>query len=209
MLPKCGQAKLAPLAMTELQQETTLEKVRSHWGIFIPVLLGALGPITAALPALFIIHGMFDALHRLGMPVDPRLNLIWLLFLIPYFAVVAGLFLGSWFTYLKSEITLTDRRLVFRTGFLSRRSGELPLENVESIYISESVLGRLCGWGTVTVTSLGGGCFPLSFIGSAQNFHSTLQKAVLDTKNRIGRTSKPSGVPPLQQDGDERYKPKL
>jgi bifunctional non-homologous end joining protein LigD len=45
------------------------------------------------------------------------------------------------------------------------------------------LVGRLCGFGTVTVTTVGGTRFPLSFIGSPQGFHSTLQKAVLNAKN--------------------------
>jgi hypothetical protein len=103
---------------------------------------------------------------------------------------------------------LTDRRLVFRTGFLSRRSGELPLENIESIYISEPFLGRLCGYGTVTVTTVGGAHFRLWFIGSPQSFHARLQKAVLDAKNcSRGRPKPPDGRPPPPDD-DSRYRPK-
>ena len=127
--------------MMELQQETTLAKVRLHWGIFIPVLLFALLPILASVPLIFVFHGLFAALGRMGMPANPSLNLVWLSALVPYFVVVLGLFLGTWFSYSKSELTLTNRRLVFRTGFLSKRCGELPLENVESIYISEPLSG--------------------------------------------------------------------
>jgi hypothetical protein len=142
----------------------------------------------------------------MGMPANPRLNLIWLSALVPYLVVVLALLLGTWFSFSKSEVTLTNRRLVFRTGFLSRRSGELPLENVESIYISEPLLGRLCGYGSVTVTSVGGAAFPLWFIGCPQSFHSTLQKAVLNARNSMGGGPKPpeSETPP--QDDDFRYK---
>lgn len=41
------------------------------------------------------------------------------------------------------------------TGFLNKISGELPLENVESIYIAEPLFGRILGYGTVAVTSVG------------------------------------------------------
>jgi len=165
-------------------QETTLAKVRLHWGIFIPVLLFALFPVLVSLPLIFLFHGLFGALSRMGMPANPSINLIWLSALVPYLVMVLALVLATWFSYLKSEVTLTNRRLVFRTGFLSRRSGELPLENVESIYISEPLLGRMCGYGSVTVTTVGGGAFPLWFIGCPQSFHSTLQKAVLEAKKR-------------------------
>jgi uncharacterized membrane protein YdbT with pleckstrin-like domain len=44
-----------------------------------------------------------------------------------------------------SEITLTNKRLIYRTGFLARAAGELPLENVDAIFIFEPLLGRLLG----------------------------------------------------------------
>ena len=166
----------------QLRQETTLAKVRLHWGIFIPVLLVALVPILVSLPFIILAHGLVNSLRQMGMLFSgpagiPRLNLIWLSALAPFFVIVLGLLMGTWFTYLKSEITLTDRRLVFRTGYLSRRSGELPMENVESNYISEPLLGRLCGYGTIMLTTVGGANFGLWFIGCPQNFHSTLQKS--------------------------------
>ena len=192
----------------ELQQETTLAKVRLHWGSsFLCCSLHSCR-FWRSVPLIFVFHGLFAALGRMGMPANPSLNLVWLSALVPYFVVVLGLLLGTWFSYSKSEVTLTNRRLVFRTGFLSRRCGELPLENVESIYISEPLLGRMCGYGSVTVTTVGGAAFPLWFIGSPQIFHSTLQKAVLDAKNAIRSRPKPpeSGSPP--QDDDRRYRPK-
>ena len=174
--------------MMELQQERTLAKVRLHWGIFIPVLLFVFGPLVALLPLIFILHGFLHSLTQMEMRVNQSpsigsLNVIWLLPLVPYLVIVIVLLLGTWFSYSKSEVSLTNRRLLFRTGFLSRRCGELPLENVESIYISEPLLGRMCGYGTVMVTTVGGARFPLSFIGSPQSFHSALQEAVLGAKS--------------------------
>ena len=147
------------------------------------------------------------------MPVSgsagvPRLKLIWLLALAPFFVIDLGLFMGTWFTYLKSEVTLTDRRLVFRTGFLSRRSGELSLENVESIYISEPLLGRLCGYGTVLVTTIGGATHSLAFIASPQSFYSTLQAVVLNAKNSASITPKPPRAPLPTEKNDSQYMPK-
>jgi hypothetical protein len=198
--------------MMELQQERTLANVRLHWGIFIPVVLLACGLIVVVLTLMSIVHVLRNVLGLTGRPFNqppamPGFDLIWVRVLVPYLVTVLGLALGTWFAYSKSEVTLTNWRLVFRTGFLSRRSGEVPLENVESIYISEPILGRMCGYGTVMVTTVGGASFPLSFIGSPQSFHATLQKAVLNAKNSIRGPQKPpdSGSPP--QDDDTRYRP--
>ena len=40
--------------MMKLQQETTLAKVRLHWGIFIPVVLFAFFLVVATLPFIFL-----------------------------------------------------------------------------------------------------------------------------------------------------------
>jgi uncharacterized membrane protein YdbT with pleckstrin-like domain len=197
----------------ESPQEMTLAKVRLHWGIFVPALLFAFLPILAYLPVLLLAHGLLNSLSQLGMRSNqnsamPSLNLIWLMPEVVGLVVVLGPLLGAWFAYAKSEVTLTNRRLVFRSGFLSRRSGELPLENVESIYISEPLIGRICGYGTVTVTSIGGAAFRLSFIGSPQNFHSMLQQTVVSAKSSVSGISKPSNAIFRPKENDLRYRPK-
>jgi membrane protein YdbS with pleckstrin-like domain len=195
----------------ETQQETTLAKVRLHWGIFVPVLLCMVGLVLAVLPFLFIVHMLFGMLGQIGGSsnnVSAVPIVMWLLTLSPCVLIVAALFLVTWFAYSKSEVKLTNRRLLFRTGFLSRRSGEVPLENVESIFISEPLLGRICGYGTVTVTTVGGASFCLSFIGYPQSVHSTLQMAVLNAKDSFRGTTKPSGPTSRPKDEGSRYMPK-
>lgn len=204
---------IAPGIMTEPKEETILAKVRIHWGIFVPVVLLAFCVIVVSLLPFILVAHLMNTLSQMATqfgqnPVVPGLSPIFLWALVPDFVLVAGLVLGAWFTYLKSEVTLTDRRLVFRTGFLSRRSGEVPLENVESIYISEPLIGRMCGYGTVMVTTVGAARFALWFIGTPQQFHSMLQKAVLNAKDSSRFDPKPpkSGVHP--HGDDSRYKPK-
>jgi hypothetical protein len=195
----------------DTQQEATLAKVRLHWGIFIPAVLWIFGLILTVLPFFFMVHMLYGTLRQLGLSpnsTSARPSLMWTLTLAPYFLIALGVFSITWFTYWKSEITLTNRRLLFRTGFLSRRSGEWPLENVESIMISEPLFGRICGYGTITVTTVGGSTVPLSFLGSPQSFHSLLQKAVSDAKESPRPLKKPPELRPSPMDDDSRYRPK-
>jgi hypothetical protein len=106
--------------------------------------------------------------------------------------------------YQNSEITLTNKRLVYRTGFVARAAGELPLENVEAIFILEPLLGRLLGYGTVTVSSIGRLRLPLHYLAKPQVFQAALQRAVAQAKSPACPTPK---LPPGPQD-DSRYKPK-
>lgn len=193
------------LAM-EMQNETILSKERPHWGIFIPVSVAAGAAVLATLPVLFFVNAMTHIVNQLGPQTAHSYAWVFILVALPEFGIGAVLLMVTWFAYRKSEITLTNRRLIFRTGFLSRLSGELPLENVESIFIFEPLFGRLCGYGTVSVTSIGGKTFPLRFIGSPHGLHAMLQKAVGDAKVQGKHVSRPPEPPP---NDDSRYMPKL
>jgi uncharacterized membrane protein YdbT with pleckstrin-like domain len=55
-----------------------------------------------------------------------------------------------------TEITVTSRRVLIKTGILRRHTTEVLLAKVESISIDESMLARLFGFGKVTVHGTGG-----------------------------------------------------
>ncbi|MBF0143582.1 MAG: PH domain-containing protein [Magnetococcales bacterium] len=56
-----------------------------------------------------------------------------------------------------TRLWVTSKRVITRSGVLSRHTSELYLEWLESIEVQQSLLGRLLGFGTVTVTGTGGG----------------------------------------------------
>ena len=192
--------------MNDTQTEATKARGRLHWGIFILPLLTTAMMLLVAVPLLFLVHIFTKMMTQLNpqhvVPVHH------LLYVIPFFpAIIVGLplLLVTWATYLKSEVTLTNRRLIFRTGFVRKTAGEIPLENVEAITIVEPLLGRVLGYGTVIVTSVGGLQFPLRYIRSPRSFHAILQKAVNDAKRPV-LMNKASGPLP---DDDSRYMPKV
>jgi PH (Pleckstrin Homology) domain-containing protein len=55
-----------------------------------------------------------------------------------------------------TEMSVTNRRLVIKTGMFSRRTIELLLGKVESIQVQESFMGRMVGYGTIIVHGTGG-----------------------------------------------------
>ena len=187
--------------MSDSRQEKTLATVRLHWGVFIPAFIILFALSLPILPIVFLLQFMSKIASQLNpQPATSYSWIIWLA-LIPDLLIFGIFLLVTWIAYSKSEIKLTDRRLIFRTGLFSRLSGELPLENVESIFIYEPLIGRMCGYGTVTATSIGGRAFPLRYIGSPQPFHATLQYAVANAK-------KPRISPQPPQEDDARFKPR-
>lgn len=55
-----------------------------------------------------------------------------------------------------TEVAVSNRRVLIKTGLLSRRSVEVLLPKVESIGVDESFLGRILGYGSVIVRGTGG-----------------------------------------------------
>ena len=192
--------------MNDTSNETVLAQRRLHWGIFILPLLAIFALFLATLPVIITFHFMTNTVSQFTPQTSrPIGGFFVLIFVLPQILVCLPLLLITWVAYLKSNITLTDRRLIFRTGLLARVTGELPLENVDAIYLTEPFLGRFLGYGTVLVTSLGGLHFPLQYLASQQAFHATLQWAVGSANSPSKAVAKSGKEPP---DDDSRYMPK-
>lgn len=53
------------------------------------------------------------------------------------------------------EQGLTNKRVVFKKGIISRSTEEMKLKSVETVEIEQGVLGRIFGYGDVKVTGRG------------------------------------------------------
>jgi len=71
-----------------------------------------------------------------------------------------------------TELAVTDRRVIYKTGMLQRHSMEMNRSKVETVGVDQSILGRILGYGTVTVRGTGGSFEPIPFIGNPLNFRS-------------------------------------
>jgi uncharacterized membrane protein YdbT with pleckstrin-like domain len=127
--------------------EEILRQERLHPGIFaLPVVL-FVAFLVPTIPVLFFLNTMGNMLGQIN-PQGPRSPFpVFGLVLVAMDLLPALLFfIVVLLAYQNSEITLTNKRLIYRTGFVARVAGELPLENVEAIFILEPLLGRLLGY---------------------------------------------------------------
>jgi uncharacterized membrane protein YdbT with pleckstrin-like domain len=88
------------------------------------------------------------------------------LLLIPAVGLGLILLLWAWVIYATTEFALTDRRVIAKTGLIARRSIEMFLDKVESFDVSQSILGRLLNYGTVTIVGTGATKEPISSISA-------------------------------------------
>lgn len=59
-------------------------------------------------------------------------------------------------SYQTTELGVTNKRVIVKTGLIRRRTIELLLRQVEAISVDQSLLGRLLGYGSITITGTGG-----------------------------------------------------
>ena len=80
--------------------------------------------------------------------------------------------LHAWFRRWTTEIDVTDRRIVYKRGFISRHTVEMNMDKVESVDVDQSVLGRMLDYGDITIHGTGIGIEPLRSIGSPLDFRN-------------------------------------
>lgn len=55
-----------------------------------------------------------------------------------------------------TEMAVTNRRVLMKSGLMGRKTTELMLSKVESIGVDQGFMGRMAGYGTVVVRGTGG-----------------------------------------------------
>jgi uncharacterized membrane protein YdbT with pleckstrin-like domain len=84
--------------------------------------------------------------------------------------------LNAWTAKLGTELAVTTRRVIAKVGLVRRDIVELNIDKVESIQVSQSVLGRILGFGTVVVRGTGTGQTPIPFIADPLGFRSAVSR---------------------------------
>ncbi len=84
-----------------------------------------------------------------------------------------------WIAYLTTEMVVTNRRIVIKRGWLSRRTAELRLSTVESIGVHQGPLARMFGYGSVTLVGSGGTPQKFGFIANPLAFRRAITEALV------------------------------
>jgi uncharacterized membrane protein YdbT with pleckstrin-like domain len=75
-----------------------------------------------------------------------------------------------------SEFAVTTTRLVFKIGWLSRKTIELQLAKVEGLTVDQPLLGRALDYGTLVVSGTGGTKEPFAHIQAPIVFRKQVQQ---------------------------------
>jgi len=81
--------------------------------------------------------------------------IMWIILGIPTFGLAWLLALYEYLRLKYTEMGLTNKRLISKTGIISRKTQELNLKAIETVEIDQGILGRIFGFGTIKVTGRG------------------------------------------------------
>jgi hypothetical protein len=89
-----------------------------------------------------------------------------------------------------TEMAVTNRRVVIKTGLAARRTIEMLLQKVESVQITEPAMGRMLGYGSILVIGTGGTSEPFHKMAHPLVFRSQVQQQI---------EKLPGGIPPADE----------
>lgn len=94
------------------------------------------------------------------------------------FAIAVLLFIPPWIRTASSEFAITNKRVLIKIGLIRRHSLELLLQKVEGIGVDQSVLGRILGYGTITVSGVGGTKETFPMVANPLEFRRQVQASL-------------------------------
>lgn len=130
------------------QGETVRHIARMSWVTYLPGLF------------LWAVAGIIAGI----LPENPALHFIVLVIAVIIFLIGTVLLARAWFHRATTEIAVTDRRIIYKSGFIRRYTVEMHMDKVESVDVDQSVFGRMLDYGDVIIHGTGAGLEPLSYV---------------------------------------------
>jgi len=79
---------------------------------------------------------------------------------------------AAWFRRWTTEIAITNRRIIYKRGFIRRTTIEMNMDKVESVVVDQSILGRMFDYGDIIIRGSGSGLEPIRMIDAPLQFRS-------------------------------------
>jgi uncharacterized membrane protein YdbT with pleckstrin-like domain len=151
--------------------ETVIYQTRLHWIVMLGHLV--VGCLLLALPGVLL---LYYALTQTG--IDSRTLHVMeaggiALVVCGMVAIVMGIARRN-----ATEMAVTNRRVVIKTGLASRTTVEMLLNKVETIEVSETASGRILGYGSIVVIGTGGTPEPFHKVAHPLEFRSQVQQQI-------------------------------
>jgi len=143
-----------------MNAENILYRGKLHWVVF-------LWPVIWFIVAIMFFAGGGDTAAAGGLFV--------------LIAIVLGI--ASFINYTTSEFGITNKRVIVKVGFIRRNSIEVLLNKVEGIQVNQGILGRILGFGSITVSGTGGTKDPFHKISAPLEFRRKAQEQIASVQD--------------------------
>jgi uncharacterized membrane protein YdbT with pleckstrin-like domain len=159
-----------------ITDEVVTYRGRLHWS-------GLLGAV--ALAIVFLVFGVIALQYAFG----PEGKSI-------FTAVGVGLIVIGAIPLIKvliqrkaAEFAVTNKRVIFKSGVVRRRTAEMFLSKIESVGADQTVMGRLFGYGSIVLRGTGGSTEPFENIDRPLEFRRQIQEQIAKLQDsRVSRT---------------------
>jgi uncharacterized membrane protein YdbT with pleckstrin-like domain len=84
-----------------------------------------------------------------------------------------------------AEFGVTNKRVILKIGAVTSKTAEMFLNKIESVSVEQTLVGRIAGYGSITIRGTGGSLEPFHLISGPLEFRKQIQE-------QIGRTSEPT-----------------
>lgn len=139
--------------------ERIVYTTRRHWVVLV-------GP--GALAALLAAAGIVLLFEK---------DLFWIGGVI-LLAVAAGIFISALVRRYGFEFAVTNKRVIYCKGIASISTDELFLDKIESVLVTQGLLGRWWGYGSVSVRGTGGSWEPFDYVADPLLLRRRIQEQI-------------------------------
>ena len=142
-----GSTSLAYLTKVLRPDERVLFHGSLHWLIY------ARGLLTTVAGCAVLIAGLLTS--------DPVLGRSLAIGSLAVFLTAAVMLILAGIRRQTVEFVVTDKRVIYKTGLVTRHTAEINISKVESVDVDQGILGRIFGFGTVLLRGTGASMEPL------------------------------------------------
>jgi hypothetical protein len=162
--------------------ETVVYETRLHWVVMVWHIV--LAVVLLELPAIVLLYYAFSHEKEL----EPRmLHLLEgggiALLLISGIVIAVGAVKRN-----ATEMGVTNRRVVVKTGVAARKTIEMLLNKIESIEVNETAAGRALGYGSITLIGTGGTSEPFHQMAKPLEFRNRVQLQIEKIRDQRSAT---------------------
>lgn len=152
-----------------------------HWGrLTVPALILIVASAAAAFIAGYV--------NTLNWEPDTK-NIVFLVIAAIWLILISWLSVLPFLNWWTTHFVITDRRVMFRHGLITRQGIDIPLARINSVEFRHGLIDRMLRTGTLIIESASQDPLEFNDIPQVERVHSLLYHEVFDT---LGSEESPS-----------------